>query len=150
MDVYEASIMSAAHKLAVIDAIAREMKRRYTLREIDGYFADFKINAPLEHLEYENAKINYVKETLLLARVEYSVLLAIAGDLDLNTVTARAATRHPPRYWPDDSKFRLFISHISAEKTKATRLRECLKQYHISGFVAHQDIAPDRPMAGRD
>jgi hypothetical protein len=25
---------------------------------------------------------------------------------------------------------------------KATRLRECLKPYHISGFVAHQDIAP--------
>jgi hypothetical protein len=134
--------MSAAHKIAIIDAIAREMKRRYTLREIDGYLAEFKINTPIEYHNYENARMSYVKETLLLDRVEYSVLLKIADDLDLNTATARAATRHPPRYWPDDSKFRLFISHISADKIKATRLRECLKPYHISGFVAHQDIAP--------
>jgi hypothetical protein len=68
--------------------------------------------------------------------------LKIADNLDLNTATARAATRRPPRYWPDDSKFRLFISHISADRTKATRLRECLRPYHISGFVAHQDIEP--------
>jgi hypothetical protein len=68
--------------------------------------------------------------------------LRIADDLDLNTVTARAATKRPPRYWPDDSKFRLFINHISTDKKNATRLRECLKQYYISGFVAHEDIAP--------
>jgi hypothetical protein len=135
--------MSAAHKIAVIQAIALEMKRRlYSFQEIDGYLAEFKINTPLSYPHDHNEKVGYVKETLLSANVEYSILLKIADDLDLNTVTARAATKRSPRYWPDDSKFRLFISHISADKKNATRLRECLKQYHISGFVAHEDIAP--------
>lgn len=37
---------------------------------------------------------------------------------------------------------RLFISHLSSEKSKATRLRECLRPYGILGFVAHEDIYP--------
>lgn len=47
-----------------------------------------------------------------------------------------------PGNWRGKTKFRLFISHVSAEKEKAERLRECLAPYHISGFVAHQDIHP--------
>src|SRR5215510_6522648 len=39
-------------------------------------------------------------------------------------------------------QFRLFISHISSEKDKAARLKECLAPYAISGFVAHEDIHP--------
>jgi hypothetical protein len=34
------------------------------------------------------------------------------------------------------------MSHTSADKVKATRLRDCLAPYYISGFVAHQDIHP--------
>ena len=80
--------MSAAHKLALIDAIAREMKRRYGLEEIDGYLAEFKIETPISHADYRSAKIAYVKETLLRG-VDVSVLTEIADDLELNTATAR-------------------------------------------------------------
>lgn len=136
--------MSAAHKLALIDAIAREINRRYSLREIDGYLNEFGIETPIQYTNYSERRLAYVKDTLLGGRgVAYSVLLKIADDLELSTITARAATKRPPRYWSDDSKFRLFISHISADKVHATRLRECLKPYHISGFVAHEDIAPN-------
>lgn len=37
---------------------------------------------------------------------------------------------------------RVFISHISEHKDKATRLKTCLTPYGISGFVAHEDILP--------
>jgi len=36
----------------------------------------------------------------------------------------------------------LFISHISKYKDRATRLKQCLERYAISGFVAHEDIHP--------
>jgi hypothetical protein len=65
--------MSAAHKIAVIDAIAKEMKRHYTLREIDGILVNSRYT-PIEYQNYENARVTYVKETLLLDKVEYSVL----------------------------------------------------------------------------
>jgi hypothetical protein len=42
----------------------------------------------------------------------------------------------------DTTKFRLFISHIAKDKEKATRLKDCLASYAISGFVAHEDIHP--------
>jgi TIR domain len=48
----------------------------------------------------------------------------------------------PPRNWSGTNKFRLFISHIAKHKDKATRLKECLAVYAISGFVAHEDIHP--------
>ena len=47
-----------------------------------------------------------------------------------------------PRNWQATNKFRLFISHIAKRKDRATRLRQCLVPYAISGFVAHEDIHP--------
>jgi hypothetical protein len=47
-----------------------------------------------------------------------------------------------PQIWKGSTGFRLFISHISTHKLKATRLRECLTPFNISGFVAHEDIPP--------
>lgn len=38
--------------------------------------------------------------------------------------------------------FRLFITHLSSEKVFAAELQECLLNYGISGFVAHNDIEP--------
>ncbi len=37
---------------------------------------------------------------------------------------------------------RVFVSHLSLEKQKATRLREALAPYGINAFVAHEDIEP--------
>jgi hypothetical protein len=44
--------------------------------------------------------------------------------------------------WRDTKGLRLFISHISADKDKATRLKSCLLGYGIDAFVAHEDIEP--------
>src|SRR5262249_8015066 len=64
----------------------------------------------------------------------------IAGDLGLQSPDLGAATILPeawknPKH-PND--FRLFISHISQDRAKAVRLKDCLDEYGIVGFVAHQ------------
>lgn len=47
----------------------------------------------------------------------------------------------PPSFWQPGC-FRLFISHTSANKESAHRLKEGLAQYHVAAFVAHDDIEP--------
>lgn len=40
--------------------------------------------------------------------------------------------------------FRLFISHLSEYKESASNLKECLQNFGIDGFVAHEDITPSK------
>ena len=40
--------------------------------------------------------------------------------------------------------FRLFLSHLSECKKSASNLKECLQNYGIDGFVAHEDITPSK------
>ena len=45
------------------------------------------------------------------------------------------------RIWGDE-KFYLFLSHKSEDKIQVAQLKEELKKYKISSFVAHEDIEP--------
>ncbi|MEJ2378866.1 MAG: toll/interleukin-1 receptor domain-containing protein [Pseudolabrys sp.] len=129
--------MRASQKIALIDRVARELQNRYTFAEIDAYLYEYGIRAPSGSYA---SKATYSKDALW--GVLPVTLMRIIEDLEITGPVARATAIRPPRNWPDDSKFRLFISHIAAHKDKATRLRDCLARYHISGFVAHQDIHP--------
>ena len=129
--------MRASHKLALIDSVARELQRRYSFSEIDVYLSEFEIPTPIS---FENfTKVDYAKATM--RGIADDKLIEMANDLEVRTAINEVFST-PPRNWPDNSKFRLFISHISKDKDKATRLRDCLALYHIAGFVAHQDIYP--------
>jgi len=48
-----------------------------------------------------------------------------------------------PDCW-DDQGLRVFISHSSANKAEAKSLSDLLSPYGIKGFVAHEDIEPNR------
>ncbi len=41
-------------------------------------------------------------------------------------------------------RLRVFLSHVSSHKREVARLKECLRIYGISAFVAHEDIKPTR------
>lgn len=45
------------------------------------------------------------------------------------------------RLWPE-GRFRLFLSHLSADKVAVSRLKSALETFGISAFVAHEDIEP--------
>ena len=57
-----------------------------------------------------------------------------------DVVTARSQ-RAVPQFWAPD-QFRLFISHVTSFRQRATALRQSLARYHISGFVAYETIDP--------
>lgn len=130
--------MRVTEKLELIDKIGRELQRRFGYSEIDAFLAEFGISPPGN--VSSNSKWVYSK--VALSGVAEDVLLGIAAELDLISRGAGFASVTEPRNWIGTRLVRLFISHISKDKLKATRLKDCLLPYGISGFVAHEDIHP--------
>ena len=132
--------MRAVRKVDLIDKIARELQRRYTYSEIDEFLAAVDIDKPNDPSTATNSKWVYSKAALRGA--SESLLLRLAQELNLDTPAAEISRLLPPKNWEGTNKFKLFISHISKDKNKATRLKECLIPFKINGFVAHEDIYP--------
>ncbi len=59
-----------------------------------------------------------------------------------NYLNKRKETQDNPTLW-GDCKLRVFISHLSKDKTKANALAKDLNSYNASGFVAHIYIKPN-------
>jgi len=127
-----------SEKLALIDKIGRELQSRFGYAEIDAFFAEFGIPPPKDVVE--NSRWVYSKAAL--RGISEQVVLRIAEELELIVPGIAGRSLSPPRNWKDTKLFRLFLSHISKDKVKATRLKDCLASYGISGFVAHEDIHP--------
>jgi TIR domain len=130
--------MRASQKLALLDRIASNLEHRYEWPDILRYLGHYNVRTE-DPGEYRSP-IEYVK-----AHLHHSppnILVEIAEDLELELPAGRRESLVPPKNWPDDKTFRLFISHLSKDKRHATRLRDCLVPHHVSAFVAHQDIQP--------
>jgi hypothetical protein len=133
-------MMKVSDKLALIDRIGRALQAKFRLDEIDVFLTEYKIPKPKPESVPYNSKWAYSK--VALQGVDAETLLKIAQELDVETPRGGMGASAPPRNWKDTRQFRLFISHISKDKHRATRLKECLALYAISAFVAHEDIFP--------
>lgn len=132
--------MRPSHRINLIKAIASEMQKRYDMHEASMYFEAFKIEVPRGNYGDYDGVEEFTK--FGIAGLSDDWLLRVGEDLEINDAAVFSRGGNPPRNWPDDKKFRLFISHISRDKKYATRLRDCLTPYNISAFVAHEDIKP--------
>lgn len=130
--------MRIAEKLSLIDKIGRELQARFTYTEIDVFLGELGIE-PRQNVT-TNSKWVYSKAAL--NGQSDALVLRAADELDIVVEGTPGHVPAPPRNWKDTENFQLFISHISLDKVKATRLKECLAPYRISGFVAHEDIHP--------
>lgn len=130
--------MRASQRVAIIDRVASELQSRYTFHDIDLYLQAFKIKTPHGFDDFDS-KAAYAKTHL--GPLPSEVLARMAEDLELGFETSAAVVTRP-KNWQDSNDFKLFVSHLSAEKAKATRLRDCLEPFAISAFVAHEDIRP--------
>jgi len=132
--------LKVSDRLAAVDTIARTLQSRYTYTEIDTYLAAFDIPSPPNDHGSFNSKWVYSKTALKSVPLE--TIGKIADDLGLGALAQVSAQANPPEIWKRSADFRLFVSHLSKDKNHAMRLRDCLKQYGISAFVAHEDINP--------
>lgn len=131
--------MKQSERFELIDRLARELQARFKTYELNGYLNSMGVETP-ESAVGTNSK--WVNAKRILAGESVSTLLKIAEDLNINYAGTEAAS--PPAVWAEPALFRLFISHVSTDKDKAMRLRDCLRPYGVIGFVAHEDIEPTK------
>jgi hypothetical protein len=129
--------MKAADTIKLIESIGLELQGRYTFNDVRDFLRHHGIDAS-ENFSV-NSKRLYTKEQLRNAPIE--TILAIATELDL-PLPSGAGYAKLPQIWSDTTDLRLFISHISKHKDKATRLKTCLAPFAINAFVAHEDMLP--------
>ena len=132
--------MRVTEKLELISRIGRELQARFTYNDIFDFLKEFGTNPPDPGSVGANSKWVYSK--IALNGVPTDKIIKIAQELDIDLLAVPLARLTPPRNWQGGTQFRLFISHISKDKDKAMRLKACLSDYAISGFVAHEDIHP--------
>ncbi len=97
--------MRPTQKMALIDAVARELQRRYSFQDIDTYLHEFDVKTDLSGSW--SSKWLYVKAKL--GGAHRRTLERIAEDLEIKSAGTGKTFPRPPRNWPDGSKFRLFI-----------------------------------------
>jgi hypothetical protein len=129
-----------SERVKLIEAVAVELQQRWTFVEIDVYFNACRVDhSAFAHGDFGSKRIY---SQTVLSPLPDSQLQSIAADLGITQDGAMVASVEPPQNWQNTKRFRLFISHISADKLIATRLKDALAAHQIAGFVAHEDIQP--------
>jgi hypothetical protein len=111
--------MNVTARMDLLEQIGIALQARYTFAELREFFGALQIKLPDGDF---GSKRVFAKEALKSTPNE--TLLKIAGDLGLSVHPLRGAALVPPRNWKDTRLLRVFISHISKDKDKATRLKD--------------------------
>jgi hypothetical protein len=132
--------MKAIDRVKLINQIALKLQEQMTYVEIDSYLPAFGINCK-DYKSSTNSKRVYVQE--LLSNQKEEIILQIADELEIEYNINKNKNLELATFW-EQGHFKLFISHLAKYKIQATNLKDGLKLYGISGFVAHVDIEPSK------
>lgn len=128
--------MKIAERLKVIPLIAAELGKE-SMSIINLTLEQFGLS--VTNRITRKSPVEYIISRIRLAPDETLQELAKHLGLSVDFVGApREAT-----FWKE-GHVKLFISHLARKKETATELREELDRVGISGFVAHNDIAPSK------
>lgn len=134
--------MRVIDRINLMDRIGRELQSRMSYSDIAIFLSGFHVDTH-KKTSSVNSKWIYVKD--LLADEPEDVLLKIADELGIehSFQNSRMLDLRHSKFWLT-GHFRLFLSHLSSFKVKTSQLQNALRGYGISGFVAHEDIAPTK------
>jgi len=76
----------------------------------------------------------------MIEKAPDATVIELSQHLGFDLNVSRASNIEPD-FW-DDGMFRLFISHLAANKKTAASIQSALRYFGISSFVAHNDIMP--------
>lgn len=100
--------------------------------------------------DWQGSKASYVGWSL--EEVDDEAISELAEFFGLTSATGSADQREISleevstikRIWGEPPGFRLFISHVSAQRQLVIGIKDGLVQYGVSAFVAHADIQPTK------
>lgn len=127
--------MNPSERIQLIQALTAKLIRQ-SFDVVALTFRQFKI-------DYEHNN-RVVAEWWLIESIESQpdqTLFALAEHLGI--AAAPTAEGDGSAHW-GQGLFRLFLSHLSADKVFIAALRQLLESFRISGFVAHVDIEPTK------
>lgn len=128
--------LTKSQRASLMESVAEHLEHKdYTV--IDMILKQFSF--PITD-EWPGSKKGYIIE--MIGNPDDEDLLEIAGHFGIEGAGVPDAKVKPdPPFW-EEGRVRTFISHLSAEKKQAAKLKESLLEYGLSGFVAHNDIQP--------
>ncbi|HEY0335586.1 MAG TPA: toll/interleukin-1 receptor domain-containing protein [Stenotrophomonas sp.] len=133
--------MKALERIELLDAVGSELQSRFTFDDIDRCARAWRVYQKLPG----NWSSKRVYAKALLEPISEGKLLQIAEELGLVNASPASIEVAPivPTFWAA-GHFRLFLSHLASFKVKTAALRDALRPFGISAFVAHEDIEPTR------
>jgi len=132
-------LMRPLERVNLIKEIAFTLQEQMTYSEIDMFLPFFGISCK-NYQPSSNSKRVYVQE--LLADEKDDVITNIADELEIG-YSHKSLKTQKTTFW-QQGYFKLFISHLAKHKEKAVHIKDALKIYGISSFIAHKDVKPSR------
>jgi hypothetical protein len=126
--------MKASQRVTIISAVADALEPR-GWAQADVVLEHFGVTPDSQ--DVGDLKI-HIHRTL--SKAPPTVLVDLAEHFGVQVEKPASDNGNAP-IW-EAGMFRMFISHLAADKVKATELSRALDQYGISSFVAHEDIHP--------
>ena len=123
--------MRAVDKISIMNKISAELSKRYDYSDIDIFLNSFGILG--EHDSFNLTTQQYAKQNI--TNTTDDTLIRIAKELDLSIPSNLNIISDLPKNWQNTKGIKTFISHISAKKIDATRLKECLSIYNFDCFA---------------
>lgn len=80
----------------------------------------------------------------ILAGEPLDAVRRIAGDLNMNAAAIVSGVSLPLKHWEGTKKDRLFISHVSADKDRAMRLRTSLRRIALPHLLPTRTFFPTK------
>lgn len=131
--------MRITEKIKLINNLTDAMQERYDNQDLEIFFGYYQLD--IEWYGWGNNKEDYnvdIKQTL--AKASDEILINISSELETGS---EYIVKEYPKIWENSNNtFKIFISHLTANKEIAEALKEALKPYYVECFVAHEDITP--------
>ena len=103
-------MVKVSERLAVADRVGLELQTRYSYEEIDIYLEAFGLPTPTGHQSDYYDRRDYAKS--VLSKSAITILVEMVDDLGIESLVNIVAKASVPNIWRDDSKLRVFISHL--------------------------------------
>jgi len=127
--------MKPGHRIQLLRESATHLEEIGVWTEIDLILSQFGFPTTDR---WDGSQYDYLVE--MLSKGNDRGLLELHGYLTGNDSTHVEASVD---VWADGT-FRLFLTHVDAQKRYCSDLKEALQDYGITAFVAHEDIKPTR------
>ncbi len=134
--------MNSYQRLTLINEIAYKLQQEMTTREINILLAPYNLKG--ESQTSVISKRLYVQD--LLKKENVTIILQIAKDIEIDVSQYQSpivSDNINQSVWLN-KKRKVFISHLSKDRQKASALQYYLLKNDISAFVAHEDIEPNQ------